>query len=93
MSKYILYTVKGEDKDGTFEVFRRYSDFYAVRAVLVQRWPAVFIPAIPPKKAVGNMDQQFIEDRRKFLENFCKNIATTKFLWYSDEFKIFIRST
>lgn len=56
VTKYILYTIKGEDKEGTFEIFRRYSDFDNLRHFLCQRWPGLFIPALPPKKATGNME-------------------------------------
>ena len=39
------------------------------------------------------MDAKFIEDRREFLEIFCKKLAHLKHLWYSEENDIFIRST
>lgn len=92
-SKYVLYTVKGEDKDGNFEVYRRFSDFLVLRDSLFKRWPGVFLPAIPPKKAVGNLEPAFIEERRKFLEIFIKELAKLKYVWYTDEIKIFLRST
>lgn len=28
---YVVYTIKGEDKDGPFELTRRYNDFYHLR--------------------------------------------------------------
>lgn len=52
VQKYILYTVRGQDRKGTFEVLRRYSDFYALRTSLQTRWPGCFVPPIPPKKAM-----------------------------------------
>lgn len=42
--------MKGEDKDGTFEVQRRYSDFDKLRSILVLRWPGCFISPLPPKQ-------------------------------------------
>eukprot|EP01016_Furgasonia_blochmanni_P040070 TRINITY_DN5071_c0_g1_i4.p1 TRINITY_DN5071_c0_g1~~TRINITY_DN5071_c0_g1_i4.p1 ORF type:complete len:378 (-),score=137.15 TRINITY_DN5071_c0_g1_i4:353-1486(-) len=59
---------------------------------MVLRWPGCYIPPVPPKKAVGNMDQKFIEDRRRALETFCLSMAKLTHLYYSDEFKIFLRS-
>ncbi len=50
--KYIVYTVKGSDRDGPFETFRRYSDFSVLKKFLIKRWPGCFVPAIPEKKAV-----------------------------------------
>jgi hypothetical protein len=49
-------------------VQRRYSDFNQVRVLLLNRWPGCYVPAIPSKKMVGNMDAHFIEDRRVGLE-------------------------
>lgn len=92
MQKYVVYAVRGIDKLGSFEVIRRYSDFTALRSVLLQRWPGCFVPPLPPKKVVGNMDAKFIEERRLFLDLFLKKVATLKWLWYSEEVDIFIRS-
>ena len=39
------------------------------------------------------MDHRFIEDRRVFLEMFCRVLARTKYLWYSEEANVFLRST
>lgn len=36
------------------------------------------------------MDAKFIEERREFLEFFCKKLALLKYFWYSDEFEIFL---
>ena len=52
VQSYILYTVRGSDKRGNFEVLRRYKDFAALRTSLVSRWPGCNIPPLPPKKAV-----------------------------------------
>lgn len=38
------------------------------------------------------MDSKFIEERRVFLDYFIKKLATQKYLWYSDEFDLFIHS-
>ena len=49
IKNYVVYSVKGLDKKGTFQMERRYSDFEALRKALVQRWPGCFIPPLPPK--------------------------------------------
>jgi len=53
---------------------------------MVIRWPGCYVPAIPPKKAMGNLEKEFIEDRRIQLEIFCRNVAAIKHLYYSQEF-------
>jgi hypothetical protein len=51
---YIVYTVS-TDKLGE-PIYKRFSDFYALRQKLVERWPGVFIPNIPHKKMVVNIN-------------------------------------
>jgi hypothetical protein len=51
---------------------------------MLSRWPGCYVPPIPSKKMVGNMDAHFIEDRRIGLELFLLNLALIKHLWYSD---------
>ncbi len=42
--KYVTYNIKGEDALGQFEGKRRYNDFYALRNIIMIRWPGVFLP-------------------------------------------------
>lgn len=69
---YVTYEVLGYDMKGTFQVRKRYSDFYMLRDALRERWPGYYIPAIPPKKAIGNMEKDFIKARLQHLDNFVK---------------------
>ncbi|EGR33888.1 PX domain protein, partial [Ichthyophthirius multifiliis] len=90
--KYFTYGVTGQDKDGKFEVYRRYSDFYHFRQLLVSLWPGCFIPPLPSKKVIGNKETRFLEDRRKFLQYFMVKLSNLPYLWYSEEIKQFIRN-
>jgi hypothetical protein len=56
-------------------MLRRYSDFDILRKILIERWPSCYIPSIPAKKAVGNLDTEFIEERREMLERFVLKIS------------------
>ena len=69
---YVSYEVIGYDMKGDFKVRKRYSDFFMLRKVLRERWPGFYIPAIPPKKALGNMELDFIRNRLTHLDNFIK---------------------
>lgn len=91
VSGHIKYTVSGVDADGPFEETRRFSEFYALREALAQRWPGVYIPAIPEKKMMGNKDDKFVEERRALLERFMKELAKFDYLTQSKEFKVFAR--
>ena len=50
----MIYTVYGILKKERFEVFRRYSDFAILRESLSERFPGLYVPPIPSKKAIGN---------------------------------------
>jgi sorting nexin-1/2 len=88
---HIRYTVSGVDSDGPFEESRRYKEFFALRTTLAQRWPGIYIPAIPEKKLVGNNDDGFLEERRHLLERFMKECGRLDYVTHSKEFKIFAR--
>ena len=92
IGSHVQYMVKGIDNDGQFEGMRRYNDFFNLRATLLQRWPGIFIPPIPPKKKVGNKVERFLSERMLFLSRFLKTISKNYYLLNSDEFKIFSRS-
>ena len=62
--------MKGYGDDGPFSVTKRYSDFLKLRIVLIQRWPGFYMPSLPPKKTLGNMDNEFVVIRMEHLNNF-----------------------
>jgi hypothetical protein len=88
---HIKYTVQGEDATGPFEEVRRYKEFFALRNMMLQRWPGAYIPAIPEKKVIGNKDDDFVEERRSLLERFMKEVCKYDYLIFSQEFAIFAR--
>lgn len=91
LSKHQIFNVKGEDKFGSFEMFRNYNDFLEIRKVLVQRWPGCYVPPLPKKKIVGDMNKENLRERTAFFEDFYKKISQIKFLYYSKEYQLFLR--
>eukprot|EP01017_Pseudomicrothorax_dubius_P006391 TRINITY_DN11810_c0_g2_i4.p1 TRINITY_DN11810_c0_g2~~TRINITY_DN11810_c0_g2_i4.p1 ORF type:complete len:118 (+),score=14.98 TRINITY_DN11810_c0_g2_i4:131-484(+) len=83
IKKHVIYSVKGVDRDGTFEVYRRYSEFSQLRALLISRWPGCYIPPLPPKQVINNLEDKFVEERQKYLERFCNAIAELPYLYLS----------
>jgi hypothetical protein len=55
MISHVVYMVKGHDKNGPFDIKRRYSDFFELRKKLLENWPGIFIPAVPGKKSIVNL--------------------------------------
>jgi len=88
--EFVTYEVVGYDMKGDFQVRKRYSDFFLLRKTLRERWPGFYIPTIPPKKAIGNMEHDFIKERQSHLDNFVKQLAQYTFLVDSFEFSLFV---
>jgi hypothetical protein len=91
LSKHQIYNVKGEDKFGSFEMFRNYNDFLLIRNILVQRWPGCYVPPLPKKKIVGDNHEDNLKEKISFFEDFYKKVSQLKFLYYSKEFQLFLR--
>jgi len=89
----IYYTVKAFDKVGQYTCEKRYNDFFLLHEWLVQRYEGLYIPDIPPKRAMGNKDNKFIEERRFLLQEFLVNLSKHSYLWKSDEFTAWSRTT
>lgn len=90
-NSYIAYDIEGKDHLGPFNAQRRYNNFFELRNALCQNWPGVYIPNVPPKKAMGNKDIEFVVERRYYLERFFMQIADIEHLRTSEEMKVFIR--
>ena len=83
--------VKGVDQQGEWECKRRYNEFYCLYDTLRKRWPGIVIPICPPKKAMGNKDIIFLQERRFYLERFMRKICVYDFILNSEEFLLFSR--
>ena len=84
---FISYTLNGTDI--TEKMSRRYSDFHALYEKLLQRWPGVYIPRIPPKIMTKNTSRKRIKRRMRLLNRFCLNLSNIDYLYSSDETSIF----
>jgi sorting nexin-1/2 len=51
----------------------------------------LYVPPIPEKKAMGNTENEFVAERRFFLDKFMKDIAGLPYLYESQEFATFLR--
>jgi hypothetical protein len=87
VGSYICYTMDGTDV--TEQLNRRYSDFYALYEKLLQRWPGIYIPRIPPKKITGNTTPALIKTRMRLLNRFCLNLSNIDYLYRAEETNIF----
>ena len=88
---HIVYVVKGKDTNGEFEVKRRFNEFFLLQDCLVKRWPGILLPQMPPKKAVGNKDIVFLQERRFYLERYIRKLSAYDFIIEGEEFQVFAR--
>lgn len=49
-----LYVICSEDRDGKYEVERRFRDLLLLRKFLTRQWPGCYVPYIP-KSVVMNI--------------------------------------
>lgn len=88
---HIVYNVKGRDHQGLWECKRRYNEFFLLQEALAKRWPGILLPIVPPKKAMGNKDLVFLQERRFYLERYLRKLARHEFIINSQEFQLFAR--
>ena len=88
---HVEYTCKGKDRQGDWEGSRRYTHFFLLHEVLTQRWPGLYLPRLPPKKAIGRYETKFLQQRRYGLERYMRKLGKYDFIINSDEFLVFSR--
>ena len=75
---YITYRVTTTPFN--FEVRRRYSDFEWLRQILYEQFPAFIIPPIPFKNFSDRFNDEFIDKRMRYLQQFISSIDYNKVL-------------
>ena len=88
---FISYTLNGTDI--TEKMSRRYSDFFALYEKLLQRWPGVYIPRIPPKLITKNTSRKRTKRRMRLLNRFCLNLSNIDYLYACEETSLFRGNT
>ena len=89
--KHYEYKIVGRYLEEEFIIMRRYKEFYLLHKTFQDRWPGFYIPPIPRKKTYGNMDFKVITERIYILNRFLFEISERKYLWESEEMRIFIK--
>lgn len=71
---YHVYQVYIRIKDDEWNVYRRYTEFRGLHHQLQSAFPQVRAYSFPPKKAIGNKDAKFVEERRKQLQSYLRSV-------------------
>ncbi|XP_028634191.1 sorting nexin-29 [Grammomys surdaster] len=70
-----VYQVYIRIKDDEWNVYRRYTEFRGLHHQLQSAFPQVRAYNFPPKKAIGNKDAKFVEERRKQLQSYLRSVV------------------
>ena len=74
-STHHVYQVYLRIRDAEWNIYRRYSEFYNLHKDLQRKDKLVAAFDFPPKKTVGNKSEKFVEDRRKRLQTYLRQIV------------------
>ncbi|XP_077525915.1 sorting nexin-29 [Haemaphysalis longicornis] len=69
-----VYQVYVRIRDDEWNVYRRYSQFYALHKQLCKHNPIVCSFDFPPKKSIGNKDAKIVEERRQRLQRYLRSV-------------------
>lgn len=69
-----VYQVYVRIRDDEWNVYRRYSQFYALHKQLCKKNPVVYSFDFPPKKSIGNKDARVVEERRQRLQRYLRSV-------------------
>eukprot|EP01134_Creolimax_fragrantissima_P006964 CFRG6964T1 len=82
---YTVYKIIVSVGRQLFAIYRRYSDFYNLHSKLSSHFSNILLPPLPPKRyLLDNFDPQFIDKRRKGLQNYLKFVLNNRILAHSD---------
>ncbi|XP_021363849.1 sorting nexin-13-like isoform X2 [Mizuhopecten yessoensis] len=76
----IRVTRKEQDDEDIQEVYRRYSDFHDLNMLVQEKFPELQGPHLPGKTVLKQMNKEFLEKRRKALDNYLQTLLN-KELW------------
>lgn len=95
MHQYIAYRIHtmGTDEQGTVSqssVIRRFNDFHWLHSELSGAYKGVLIPPLPDKIYMRRFTQDFIDERRRWLEMFLNRLAKHSLLCHSPDVILFL---
>ncbi|KAG8175549.1 hypothetical protein JTE90_006854 [Oedothorax gibbosus] len=97
-ASYVTYEIKIETNDPSFSfqestVNRRYSDFHTLHSILAKQFVFTKPPSLPPKAPFKRtFDLDFVEKRRKALEEFLAKMLSKKIYLASRAFHLFLQT-
>jgi hypothetical protein len=62
-----------------------------MRSAIVSRWPGCFVPSIPAKNMLKKNNDDLVERRKRYLNDFVNKMARLPHLYYGEEFQALLR--
>jgi len=69
-----VYQVYVRIRDEEWNVYRRYAQFYELHKAMKKQFADVASFSFPPKKALRNKGEQFVEERRIKLQQYLRHL-------------------
>ena len=73
-----VYQVYLRIRDEEWNIYRRYSDFYALHSDLRKKESLIDSFYFPPKKSVGYKAEKVVEERRKRLQSYLRQVCKSR---------------
>lgn len=67
-----VYQIYIRIRDEEWNIYRRFSHFHNLNSKLKEKYPGLNTFKFPKKKAIGNKDAKFVENRRKMLQDYLR---------------------
>ena len=73
---FYLYEINLRSKEGieSWTIFKRYRDFHMLHKHLKKQHLQIKVLDFPPKKKIGNLDFDFVEERRQRLQVYMRHV-------------------
>mmetsp|Transcript_50532 Transcript_50532/g.157787 ORF Transcript_50532/g.157787 Transcript_50532/m.157787 type:complete len:105 (-) Transcript_50532:419-733(-) len=76
--KYVVYVMRICNGDKQWVCEKRYTDFMILDEVLRSKFWYAQVPKLPQKKLFFNFDEQFVNKRRKELEEYMRSLLQVR---------------
>ncbi|XP_046387390.1 PX domain-containing protein kinase-like protein [Ischnura elegans] len=86
-TEYVIRVQRGPSPDKSWQVFKRYKDFVTLHQILSVS--GLSLP-MPPKKIIGNMNREFVAERKAALQKYLDVVLHNRYLSMSLAVKKFL---
>ncbi|KAG8239404.1 hypothetical protein J437_LFUL017986 [Ladona fulva] len=86
-TEYVIRVQRGPSPEKSWHVYKRYKDFDALHETLISS--GINLP-LPPKKFLGNMNREFIAERKAALQRYLNIILQNRYLSMTVSVKKFL---